>query len=363
MNLRPNEQQVMLRESARRFLREEYAFEKRRAYLRDGAADLWGRMAALGWPGAALPEEAGGLGGSVVELAILMEEMGRALYVGPFLSNAICAAMLRCAASGRARELLERIATHEAKVALAHLEPGARGFFDPPTVLATGGPAAFRITGRKHLAHDFAEAEAVLVSAVTSSGQALFVLDPNESGFARRDYQTIDNGSASDLDFDGAAVTLIAEGEQTKRALDEGFYWLAIALGAEAAGVAEGALRHTMDYVAGRKQFGRALADFQVVQHRIADMFVEVEQLRSSILNALSTEQADRTERRRAALGLKILAGSVATKVAGDGLHLHGGMGMTDEMPISHFYRRARVIETQYGNSDYFLAAYARLIE
>lgn len=363
MDLRPNEQQAMLRESARRFLREEYAFEKRRAYLRDGAGDLWARIAALGWPGAVLPEDAGGLGGSVVELAILMEEMGRALYVGPFLSTAVCAAMLRSVAGGRARELLERIATCEAKVAFAHLEPAARGFFDTPTVLATGGPASFRITGRKHLVHDFAEAEAVLVSAVTSSSQALFVLDPDASGFARRDYKTIDNGSATDLEFDGAAVELIAEGEQTQRALDEGFYWLAIALGAEAAGVAEGALDHTMDYVAVRKQFGRALTDFQVVQHRIADMFVEVEQLKSSILNAMSTQHADRTERRRAALGLKILAGSVAAKVAGDGLHLHGGMGMTDEMPISHFYRRARVIETQYGNSDYFLAAYARLLD
>lgn len=363
MDLRLNEQQVMLRDSARRFLQDEYSFEARRSDLRQRAPGRWTEIAQLGWPSASLPEDFGGLGGSIVEHAILMEELGRALYVGPFLSTAICAAMLKLSKSTKTGELLSRIATGEFKGALAHGEPGARGYFDhPATIGVVGMRGAYTLTGRKRLVHDLSSADVVLVSARTDKGAALFLLEREAANAARHDYISIDNGRASDLELDGAAAELVAEGPDAERMLEEGFYWLAVGLGAEAVGLADGALSHTMEYVAVRKQFGRALADFQVIQHRLSDMFVELEQLRSLLLHAMSTHDGGTVERRRAAIGLKILAGQVAAKIAGDGLHLHGGMGMTDEMPISHFYRRSRVLEAQYGNSDYFLAQHARAL-
>ena len=362
MDLRLNEQQAMLRDSAGRFLRDKYDFDTRRADLGADEPGKWAELGKLGWPGAALPEEAGGLGGSVVELAVLMEELGRALYVGPFLSTAVAAAMLRALPGTQATALMARIAAGEARAALAHGEPGGRGFLDPPCTVATRDGADFVLKGRKRLAYDFSVAEIVLVSAQLDQRTAILLMDPRSANLSRRDYANIDNSRASDLEFDGARAVLLAEGEVAERMLDEAFYWAAVGLGAEAVGIADGALRHTTDYVGMRKQFGRALVDFQVVQHRIADMFVELEQLRSLILQAMSTQDAPRDQRRRAALGLKILAGQVAVKLAGDGLHLHGGMGMTDEMPISHYYRRARVLESQYGNSDYLLAHHARML-
>lgn len=364
MDLRPNEQQSMLRDSARRFLGEAYDFDARRKDIADNSSPgMWKAVTDLGWPGAALPEDAGGLGGSVVEYAILMEEMGRSLYVGPFLSTAICAAVLRSAEGPRASELVAQIASHGAKAALAHGEPGGRGFFDRPAAVARRDGDVYRISGRKRLVHDLAAADFALVTAAIADGAGLFLVSTDTSGLARRDYRTIDNGQASDLELDGTPAELIVGGEAARHALDDGFCWLSIGLGAEAVGIAEGALSHTSDYVGVRKQFGRTLSDFQVIQHRLADMFVEIEQLKSSLLGAMSAHEGSPLERMRAALGLKTLAGQVAAKVSGDGLHLHGGMGMTDEMPISHFYRRARVLEAQYGNSDYFLAAYARLLD
>lgn len=362
MDLRLDEQQVMLRESAHRFLRDEYDFDKRRADIGSEETGRWSQLAELGWPGASLPEEAGGLGGSVVELSVLMEELGRALYVGPFLSTAIVAAMLRVLPGAQARELLGRIAAGEARAALAHAEPGGRGFLEQPGTTASQNSDAYLLKGRKRLVHDLADADIVLVSANIGSETAIFLMDPQSANFSRRDYMNIDNSRASDLDLDGARAVLLARGSVAANMLDEGFYCAAMGLGAEAVGISDGALAHTTEYVAVRKQFGRALVDFQVVQHRIADMFVEVEQLRSLVLHGMSMQDAPRDERRRAGLGLKILAGQVAARVAGDGLHLHGGMGMTDEMPISHYYRRARALESQYGNSDYMLALHAKML-
>ncbi len=363
MDLRLNEQQVMLRESAHRFLRDEYDFAARRTDLAGQAPGKWSEIGQLGWPGAALSEQADGLGGSAVEHAVLMEEMGRALYVGPFLSTSIVAAMLGVLPGEAALGMLRCIAAGEARATLAHGEPGGRGFFDAPRTVARRETDGFTLRGRKRLVHDLAVADIVLVSAISPAGTAILLADAKSAGVSRRDYANIDNSRASDLEFDGAPAVLLAEGDLAARMLDEAFYWAAVGLGAEAVGIADGALKQTMDYVAVRKQFGRALSDFQVVQHRISDMFVELEQLRSLVLYALSVQDAAAGERRRAALGLKILAGQVAARIAGDGLHLHGGMGMTDEMPISHYYRRTRVLESQFGNSDYLLGHHARMLE
>lgn len=354
----------MLRESAVRFLRDEYDFTRRRNLISApsdaGGPGLWNKLAGLGWPAACLPEETGGLGGSHVELSILMQEMGRALYVGPYLSTvAIGTAILQSVGGPNADELAGRVAEGEIRLALAHGEPGGRGFLEKPDCRAVVQDDGFVITGRKRLVHDAASAHFFIVSAEGPDGLSLFLMDPTVTNHARRDYRLLDNSHASDLELDGARVELLAGPDAAGPALDAAFYSACIALGAEAIGIADGALDHTRDYVAGRRQFGQALIDFQVIQHRIADMFVEIEQLKALLLHALSCADAPAAERRRAAIGLKILGGRVSKLVAGQGLHLHGGMGMTDEMPISHYYRRSCVLESQFGNTDYFEKEYA----
>lgn len=365
MDFQPSEQQVMLRESAARFLRDEYDFARRRKLISvpsdTAGPGLWNKLAEQGWPAACLPEERGGLGGSHVELSILMQEMGRALYVGPYLSTvAIGAAILQSLGGPRADELAGGIAEGELRLALAHGEPGGRGFLDNPACRAVMQDDGFAITGRKRLVHDASTAHIFVVSAEGPDGLSLFLVEPSAANLARRDYRTLDNAHASDLEFDGTRAELLAGPDKAGLALDAALYSICIALGAEAIGIAEAALHHTRDYVTGRRQFGQSLIDFQVVQHRIADMFVEIEQVKALLLYALSCAEGDTTELRRAAIGLKILGGQVSKLVAGQGLHLHGGMGMTDEMPISHYYRRACVLESQFGNSDYFEREYAR---
>jgi alkylation response protein AidB-like acyl-CoA dehydrogenase len=359
-----NEQQSMLREGAERFMRNEYTFEIRRAALKGGDNKLSKSIGDLGWAAAALPSDCGGLGGSAVDLAILMEEMGRALYVGPFFSTSVCSAILQRAGGERAQSLLESAAAGQATFALAHTEPGSRGFWSTAKAQAVRSPDGKRwqLSGKKHLAYDAQFADLLIVSAEADGVQSLFLIDPSADGLKRRDFRTLDNGYASDLEFNQVDAEFLAGPEETVAALDAGFYALAVGLGAEAVGIAEACLKQAQDYVAVRKQFGKALTEFQVVQHRLADMFIDVEHLKASLLKALSCQEADRTTRRRAALAVKIIGGQLALKVAGDALHLHGGMGMSDEMPVSHFYRRARVIESQYGNSDYLLAESAKYL-
>lgn len=366
MDIRPSEQQILLRESAVRFLREEYSFERRRALiapLQPADPGLWSKLSELGWPGAWLSAERGGLGGTIIELSVLMEELGRALYVGPFLSTVATGAAILQSIGGRdTQSLLLAVATGETRLAFAHGEPGGRGFFDRPEATATRvlGGSRYRLNGRKRLVHDAQFADRLIVSAIGPGGVSLFLADTAATKLGRRDYRTIDNGYASDFELDGVEAEPLGEPADTAKALDEAFYAAMVSLGAEAIGVADMALRHTQDYVSVRKQFGKALTDFQVVQHRLADMFVEIEQLRAALLDALSLAAEGGAARRRSAVALKVLAGQVSMQVAGQGLHLHGGMGMTDEMPISHYYRRARVIEAQFGNTDYFLADYAQ---
>lgn len=362
MDIRPNEQQILLRESAARFLRDEYGFDRRRKHIAEASpADpgLWSQIRDLGWPGMWLPEEQGGLGGSLVELSILMEELGRGLYVGPFFSTSVLGGgILRNLASEKARSLLASAASGDMRLALAHGEPGGRGFLDAPSTQATSGGQSVTLTGRKRLVHNGAFADVILATAASADGTALYAVAPDQQGVVMRHYRTVDNDWASDIALEQAAAERIGEPGEMATAMDEAFCAAAIALGAEALGLSEAAFRHTQDYVGTRKQFGRALSDFQVVQHRLADMFVEIEQLRATLLYALSRQAS--TDRRKAAAGLKAQAGSIAASIAAQCLHLHGGMGMTDEMPVSHYFRRARILQAQLGNSDYYLAEYAK---
>ncbi|WP_074118091.1 acyl-CoA dehydrogenase family protein [Bradyrhizobium sp. AS23.2] len=364
MDLHLNEEQKLLKESAARFLRDQYAFDRRKLLIADDApSGVWSKLVDLGWLGAWLPEEAGGLGGSAVEFAILMEEAGRHLYVGPYLSASIASALLRNADSRGARERLAASAEGERHLTVAHLEPGSRGMMDSPTVRGIAVGSSYRLTGRKRLVYSGCFADETIVSAVTPDGPSFFAVPMGGTGVATRHYRTVDNDWVSDVEFDLAEAELLVGAPGYASALDDAIYVALLGVGAEAIGLCEAVLTQTKDYLADRKQFGRSLIEFQALQHRISDLFVETETLRWSLLDALSQSSSARTLRARSIFGLKIQAGSIATMVAGQCLHLHGGMGMTDEMPVSHYYRRARMIEAQFGNTDYFTAAYTTLMD
>lgn len=368
MDLRLDEQQTMLRDSAARFLRDEHGFERRQALIRQAEPEdpgLYSQLAELGWPGAWLSEEDGGLGGSVIELSILAEEMGRALYLGPFLPAALCAAALRGGAlrgamNDAATSLLAGITDGSSRAAFAHMEPGARGLLDRPRTLATRTATGLNVSGVKRLVHQAQFADQLVVSALLDGQVVLVRVAAGSAGLDITPQRTIDNDWAADVEMHDVAAELLVDGDAAGAALGQVTYVAMVALGAEALGLCEAAFEQTHEFLKTRRQFGRNLIEFQALQHRLSDMFVEIEQLRASLLNALAAEHGDGAEQSQAAYGLKIQLGTVASSVAGQCLHLHGGMGMTDEMPVSHYYRRARVMQAQFGNNDYYLNEYAR---
>lgn len=365
LDLRLDEQQTLLRDSAERFLRDEFPFDRRRTLIAEqvpGDPGLWSKLVELGWPGAWLPEDVGGLAGSEIELSILVEQMGRYLYVGPFLPSCLCAAALRSTDTETGRTLLRSIAEGSVRAALAHGEPGGRGILDTPATTASASAEVTLLSGRKRLAQSAQFADRLVVSALREGKLAFYLVDPKQNGVTLHPVRTIDNDWAADIELNGAVGDLVVGPDAARKALDNIAFTALLFVGAEALGLCEAAFEQTREYLAVRSQFGRSLIEFQALQHRIADIFVEIEQLRASLLGALAQASAAPAARSAAAFGLKVQAGSVACSVAGQCLHLHGGMGMTDEMPVSHYYRRARAIEAQFGNSDYFLSAYGRLM-
>jgi len=372
MDFGQTEMERALAEPLTRFLDEHYDFQVRQKRLLEPRwrPALWRALATdLGVLGAALPEDVGGLGGGAAEVGAVMKAFGRRLVLEPYLSTVVLGAgLLRATGDAGAADLLAAVSAGETTLAVAHAEP--QGGYDPAnvTTTATARDDGFVLNGHKALVLNAAGADHLIVSARTRGGPAdrdgisLFLLDPATPGLARRDYRTIDGGSASDLiltnvvaprsgligPVDGALPLL-------ERVLDEA----TAAVCAEACGVMGALLDITVEYARQRKQFGRAIAEFQVLQHRMVDMMSDVKQSESLALVArLKLESPDRAAAVSAA---KSRIGRACRSVSQAAVQIHGGIGIADETPVSHYFRRALMIEQQFGSSDYHLDRYERL--
>jgi alkylation response protein AidB-like acyl-CoA dehydrogenase len=356
MDLTLTEEQDMLRDGARRLLAAEYSFAQRRAMLTDpqAAAALWQRFAEMGWLSIGFTEAQGGLGGSAADVAVLMEEFGRALVAAPYISCVVLAGSLLATAG---HDALAPIMAGETQAALAHDEPGRR-----LQTTAEKDGAAYRLRGRKLLALGAPLAGVLVVSACfAGAGTALFLVKPDAPGLTMRRYRTVDGFAAADLALDGVTATpLILDGADA--ALSAAQDAAIVAAGAEALGICQAVIAMTRDYAQTRKQFGRAIGEFQVVQHRLADMFVETERLRGALYGALAAAEGTPRERMQTASALKVQIGAAAQFVTAQGIQLHGGMGVTDETAVGHYFKRITVLESLWGNSAFHLDRYARLM-
>jgi len=356
------EEQAMLRDGARRLLAAEYGFAQRRAMLADpqAAASLWRRFADMGWLSIGFAEALGGLGGTAADTAVLMEEFGRALVVSPYVSCVVLAGRVLAASGAAGQDTLTQIMAGDAQAALAHDEPGRRLQAD-----AERSADGYRLRGRKLLVLGAPAAGVLVVSArLAGAGVALFLVRPDAPGLTMRRYRTVDGFTAADLALEGVpAAPLILDHAAAEAALAAAQDAAIVAVGAEALGICQAVIAMTRDYAQTRKQFGRAIGDFQVVQHRLADMFVETERLRGALYYALSTaEDGAAAERSQAASALKVQIGAAAQFVAAQGIQLHGGMGVTDEMAVGHYFKRITVLESLFGNSAFHLERYAGLM-
>ncbi|MCK9382072.1 MAG: acyl-CoA dehydrogenase [Sulfuritalea sp.] len=357
MNFDFSEDQRALADTVQRFIARDYSFEKRRA-IRDSAAgwsrDVWQALADLGVLAVNVDEDYGGLGCGPQETGLVMSAFGAGLLLEPYLAAAVIApALIRRVASADFQEQwLPNIATGESIVVLAHHD--ARN--EPVTEL-TGN-----LTGRKAVVAHGGCADLLLVSAQTAQGNTgLFAVMPGTEGVSLRDYPTLDGQRAADLVLSNAPATRIDAGgaqDAIDAALDIGL----AALCSEAVGIMEATVAATTDYLKTRQQFGQPIGRFQALQHRMADMLMHMEQARSmGYLAAMHCTNQDKTARQRTLSAAKVTIGQACRFIAQNAVQLHGGMGMTDELILSHWFKRLTAIEMTFGDTDMHLQRFARL--
>lgn len=365
MDLNLSEEQVMLRESARRFLADTHDAAHRRARIARGTGldrALWAQFADLGWLGLPFAEEAGGFDGSPADVAILTEQMGAAAVAEPYVQIVVLAGSLIAAlgdASQRATYLTPLINGSLIPV-LAHLEDGAAGRLDHVTTRATATGNGWALTGRKILVPAGMEADLFLVSARLDRGIALFALPADAAGIARAPVPMIDGGVAADITLDGALATARL-GTDALAAIETATDLAISAACADAVGVMDALLAATVAYSKDRVQFGKPLAAFQALQHRMAEMAIKCQEARASALLAALSANAPPALRIRGVSGAKARIGRVSRQVAHEAIQLHGAIGFSEEMPLGIWFRRLFAFENTYGSTADHLQRYARV--
>jgi alkylation response protein AidB-like acyl-CoA dehydrogenase len=375
MNFEFSDEQRQLHDTVNRYLTEQYTFEKFRAINASPAGwdkTAWAGLADLGVLALNVPAAQGGLGFGPLETLSVMGACGRSLLLEPFLSSAVIAtAVLRAFDDAPAAELLTRMASGEAIAVLAHYEPDSRFETRWVTARAQKSGDHYLLDGHKAVVLHAGAADTLLISARTAGepsdahGVSLFRVPRDSKGLALDVYPTIDGQRAADVYLKGVQVPagsrLGAEGAALTAidaALDIGL----AALCAEAVGVMQALVDATVAYVQSRQQFGTPIGRFQALQHRIADMLIHLEQARSmSYLAALRCTDENVTERRRALSAAKALVGQSCRFVGQQAVQLHGGMGMTDELIVSHWFKRLTAAELMFGDSDTHLQRFAAL--
>ncbi len=369
------EEQTQLRDALRRYLSQEYTFEARRKIIHGaGTSDsAWAGLAELGLMGVPVPEPYGGFSGTGVDMLVVMEELGRGIVVEPYFATAVLgAAFIKHGGSDAHKStLLPKVADGSLKLACALTEKQSR--HELHNIMLTGASSTngFSLNGAKTVVLHGAQAGMLIVSARTAgaardkAGITVFIVDATAAGVSIKDCRTIDGMRAADINFTNVAVGRdavlgkVGEGHALiERAAQVGV----AALCAEAVGCMEAINAQTIEYLKTRKQFGVPIGKFQVLQHRAAEMFMEVEQARSlAYLAAVKVDSADASERARAIHAAKVRAGRAIKFVGQAAIQMHGGMGMTDELPVSHYFKRATMIDFALGDVDHHLAAFAAL--
>ena len=370
-----SDEQRMLQDSVARLIADGYGFEQRQGYLAEPkgySRAMWAQYAEMGLLGLPFAEEDGGFGGGSVDTLIVMQTLGQALALEPYLATVVlCGGLLRDAGSPQQRAAhLPSIAAGERTLALAHSETNAR--YDLAHVATTARPegAGWVIHGAKRFVLAGDHADTLIVSARTHGaaadrdGLSLFLVDAAATGVAHRGYATQDNGRAADIRFDTVQVgpeALLGRAGTALPAIERAVDHAIAALCAESIGVMERAHQLTVDYLKLRKQFGVTIGSFQALQHRAVDMLVAIEQARSMALYAtMMCSEADSATRSSAISAAKVQIGRSARFVGQEAIQLHGGIGMTEECHAGHYFRRLTVIEMLFGDTAHHLGRVAQ---
>ncbi len=371
MNFEHTEDRRMLMDSLNRFVSEQYGTDVRNAtaYGAEGhSPKLYAQFAELGTIGALFPEDVGGFAGAGFDISVVFECLGRGIVPEPLLGALLVGRALMLAGSEAQKALLESLIDGSAIAALAHDEPGAHHELNQVATTAKREGTHWVLNGVKGLVSFGEKADWLLVSARTAgaadseAGISLFLVPGQSAGITRRSFNRIDGGRASELVLDKVQVpadALLGSEGVGYAVLERVRGYALLALCAEAVGAMDVAKDQTLEYLRTRKQFGAPIGSFQALQHRMVDVLLEVEQARSAVINAASAmEGDDRVAREKALSAAKYSIGRIGTRVAEECIQLHGGIGMTWELPLSHYAKRLVMIDHEFGDEDHHLARF-----
>jgi alkylation response protein AidB-like acyl-CoA dehydrogenase len=371
-----SDEQTLLQESVSRFITNDYGFESRQKHSRSDAGyslENWRTFAELGWLGVPFSENHGGFGGGAVETMLMMEEFGKGLVVEPYLATVVaCGSALNGFGSeDQKSSFIPEIIDGSKLWALAFAEPQGRFNLADLTTTATASNGSYLLSGHKSVVINGPNANFFIVSVRTSgeqrdeTGVSLFIIPSDAKGLSRRDYPTVDGQRASELILDNVELdeaSRLGEEGQGLNILQQAIDFATLAIGSEAVGCMEVLYKDTVEYCKNREQFGQPIGKFQVLQHRMVDMFMEHEQSKSLMfMAAMRWDEGYGAEAQKAVSAFKVQVGKSGKFVGQSAVQLHGGMGMTDELNIGHYFKRLTIIDTMFGNVDHHLKRFGSL--
>ncbi len=365
MNFDYNEEQQLLADSVRRFIQKDYAFEARRKFVASDAGysdAVWATLAEMGLTGIPFSPDYGGFGGGATDLLSVMEAFGEGLVVEPFLATVLGAqCVARAGSDVQKKAILPQVVQGTLKMAFAHSEKGARYDLGHVKATATKSGNGWTLDGEKVVVLGAPAAAKLVVSAKTPAGPSLFLVDAK--AVKLKAYRTLDEMRAADVVLASTPGEMLGTEGKALPVIEAVVDFATALVCAEAVGAMKYACDSTLEYLKTRKQFGVPIGTFQALQHRIVDMVIAYEQAKSMAFLACSQVDSapDAKDRARAVSAAKIKIADNARLISQEAIQLHGGMGMSEELKVSHSFRRLTMIAQQFGDADHHLERFARL--
>ena len=374
MNFDLSEEQVMIQDSIARFVQENYTYDQRNAVIampQGFSPSHWRQFAELGWLSIPFAEEYGGFGGGPVDAMVIMQELGRGLVSEPFLPTVLLfGGLLQSAGSDRLKDaLLPQIIAGELQGAFAYLERQSRYRLTDVKTRARQEGVSWVLSGEKTVVLNGGAAEKLVVLArssgeqVDENGLSLFLVDGSAAGVTTTSYRMTDGREAANIVLDNVTAEAIIGGPGEGYALMTPVIERAmLAIAADALGAMESLNAQTLEYLKTRKQFGTHIGAFQALQHRMVDMFAACENTRSLLYRAVCAMDAGDADAPRSLLALKVMVGRAGRRIGGEGIQMHGGMGMTEELPVGAYVKRLMIANTLFGDADHHQQRFAALV-
>ena len=363
MNLNYNEEQTMLREQIQKFCESEYDFYKREDIVKssnDFDPNVWKLFADQGWLSMPFSEDSGGLGFGAIELSILFEEFGKALVIEPYLATVVLSGTLIDKSSySNKKDIIDKICQGEKHISLAYAEVDkSYDYLTPNTSLDSNNI----LNGAKTLVLNASNADNLIVTCKKDNELNLVIMDSSIDGISINSYSTVDGQSCSEISFENVkldASNILSSGDEAESLIKETINLATLCISAEAVGLMESCYHKTLEYTKGREQFGQPISNFQVLQHRMVDMFIESELAKSLLIKAMLEVNNGSDEMYKHVSALKSYIGKSGKLSAKEAVQLHGGMGVSEELMIGHYLKKMISIDALFGNADYHLKTFS----